>query len=303
MSANDDDSGKATAAAAAASPSTTSFNNNFFPESRPPSTITSSVHKKFNLVEAIVSHQAQAYGHAAELGLIDRIFSWAFEIMIFVLLIVLIRKFVKQVGQSSSGEKLSTPPKTTSTVKDPKNVLGSKVAKDQVPKCILDNPSGAGETSADKRDSLRFKSKDLKYVKKRKWVSTDPIMMAHGRDLSLSPDKKWLNLRTSNTNNNVLTVDNNAMLNPLPLLRAQKKLDIEQEPPVQLEPPPHETVMEVKLQIPVSVTIVENIYNFKNFNVCFELNGFVMYCRSQSTDPVPDPSSCRQVHRQGITMG
>lgn len=283
MPSNDDD--KASAAGGPASPSTTSFNNNFFPESRPPSTITSSVHKKFNLVEAITSHQAQAYGHGTELGLIDRILSWAFEILVLVLLIVLIRKFVKHAMQernASVGERTTAP---TNACQLTSNATAKSDGKDQPQKCILVNqsstPVDAATKAGDKRDSLRFKSKDLKYVKKRKWVSTDPIMMAHGRDLSLSPDKKWLNLRNSNTNNNITAA--NPMLNPLPfLLMAKDKEREQQEPPRTEQPPPDELqreeqekekeepprVVEVKLQIPVTVSIVENIYNFKNFNVC-----------------------------------
>lgn len=255
MPSNDDDSGNAATGAASA---TTSFNNNFFPESRPPNTITSSVHKKFNLVEAIANHQAHAH---AEMGVIDRILAWAFEVLIIVLLVVLVHKFVRRAMQERNVENVKR---------------ADEVAKDQQ-KCIpVDQSSHCVATKTisqpeQQRDSLRFQSRDLKCVKKRKWVSTGPIM-AHGRDLSLSPDKKWLNLRS----NNLLLADN-PMLNPLPLLRSNKEkaADEQRQKEVNDALPQQETtihctdngVMEIKLHIPVSVT-VENIYNLKNFNVC-----------------------------------
>lgn len=271
MPSNDDDSGKA----AAPSDSTASFNNNFFPESRPPNTITSSVHKKFNLVEAItttISQKQQQQGHSAEMSLIDRVLAWAFEILIIGLLIVLIHKFVRRAMQE----------RNVMGVKDEPPQKNAKHA-DEMPKSnkvLLVHSGGARiekaseENLSEKRDTLRFKSKDLKYVKKRKWVSTGPIM-AHGRDLSLSPDKKLMNLRFSN-----ILGDAHPMFNPIPLLKDNKKEEEKNAQKV-LEKPKDESkqpeivgdqeedrVLEVKLHIPVQVT-VENIYNFKNFNVCF----------------------------------
>lgn len=268
MPSNDDESGRAASAAASDSTTTTTFNENFFPESRPPNTITSSVHKKFNLVEAIASHQPPF----AELRLMDRILSWTFELLIIGLLIILIHKFIKRTMQDRNAAQGGALEKRRN-VKEGNKANKSKpgdmpMAKDNEQKCIVVNQSNrlTVESKPEHRDTLRFKSQDLKCVKKRKWVSTGPIM-AHGRDLSLSPDKKLLNLRLNN-----LLADSNPMFNPLPLLTttrqesdsAQKKV---REGENETAAPEMNHVMEIKLHIPVQVT-VENIYNFKNFNVC-----------------------------------
>lgn len=251
---NDDDM-------AAADDSTTSdFYTNFFPESRPASTITSSVHKKFDLADtSFLNHQAHAH---PELSLIDRLITWAFEFLIVGLLFLLIRNFARHATRERNAANDSTP---SSSREEEKAIVKAEEKRGGSKATAEGDKTCSTETN---RNPLRFKSRDLKYVKKRKWVSTGPIMMAHGRDLSLSPEMKLMNLR-----NNFLVV-HNPMLNPLPLLKANNAIEKHQEELKKAEQVVEnqeeiieaETVLECHLRIPVRV---ENMYNFKNFDVCF----------------------------------
>lgn len=263
MPANDDDSsGRAEA------PSE-NFHQNFFPESRPPSTITSSVHKKFNLVEAMAYQAAYAQ---PQMNFFDRVLSWAFEVLVIGLLLILIQKFVRRVMQERNATDQAADG-VRPQQKNEKNA-GDGTAESKAVSPAIDQsrrvepipPELLGQPQPT-RDTLRFKSKDFKFVKKRKWVSTGPTM-AHGRDLSLSPDKKLFNLR-----NHHLFMHANPMLNPLPLLLSREEkvsghTTTESQNIIQTERNCEGGgVMAIKLHIPVKLTI-ENIYNLKDCNVC-----------------------------------
>lgn len=233
-----------------------SFFAYFFPVSRPPSTITSSLHKKLNILPNKQDSNETGTG-----GAMEHLITWIVELVVFgMLLLVLKRLTTFHLSKSDPVALIQAEEKQV--VKD---LLSSEKPDEADPNSLVDK---AGEKDEDHSDSIRVKNLLLnpKVVieKRRKWVSIGPIMMAHGRDISPSPEKvvrppelqeKYqANLQLFDS----LVHQQTYMTADLPQTTEIKIPDFI---PVPFDLPPASPP-------PSKTVLTENIYNIKDSNVC-----------------------------------